>query len=127
MQNDKSDLVVVFVVTRGTRWMDPVNDPLYSAHKTAGQRMTNNKTYTYYVPDSPASAFGCQYQARLPIHIVRQALTSVTVSILLFSKIAERQLYRPRGSTNVMGFPRHEQHSTSAAEAASKDCVYKLG
>jgi hypothetical protein len=82
--------VVVFVVTRGTRWKTAVNDPLYSAHKVFKRRMTDNSTNTFFSPDAPASAFGCQYQARLPIRIVRQALTFATVSILLLPKFAQR-------------------------------------
>lgn len=70
LRSNKSDLVIVIVITRGTRWRTPVNDPLYSAHRVLTKRMTDNSTNTFYTPDAPASAFACQYQVLSPTRIV---------------------------------------------------------
>ncbi|KAJ4290359.1 hypothetical protein N0V90_010575 [Kalmusia sp. IMI 367209] len=62
LKSNSSDLVVAIIVKRGTLFLDPVDDPLFSAHKVFKQRMTSNETDASYLSDLPASAFACQYQ-----------------------------------------------------------------
>lgn len=119
--------MIVFVITRGTWWIGPVDDPVYSAHNILKRRSTNNSTMTLYTPDAPASAFGCQYQVKLPNRIVRRALTIATVSILLLPRFTERQLYRSWGPTHVIGFYKCKRHSTSVVGVTCKNCVHKFG
>lgn len=62
LRNDDSDLVVVYVTTRGVRYWEPVDDPLFSAHKVIQQLLVDNSTIPNYLPDAPMTAFGCQQQ-----------------------------------------------------------------
>ncbi|KAF9741118.1 hypothetical protein PMIN04_006738 [Paraphaeosphaeria minitans] len=60
LESNDSDLVIVFVALHGTRFLEPVDDLLYSAHKPFNQMMTDNSTRKTYTADEPLSAFACQ-------------------------------------------------------------------
>ncbi|KAJ4289802.1 hypothetical protein N0V90_011133 [Kalmusia sp. IMI 367209] len=60
LKSNDSDLVIVFIALHGTRFLEPVDDLLFSAHRNFSQLMTDNFTRTSYTADEPLAAFGCQ-------------------------------------------------------------------
>lgn len=66
LKSKESDLIFVFVTLHGTRFREPVDDLLYSAHKPLTKLQTGNRTVTSYQADDPLAAFACQNQVGVP-------------------------------------------------------------
>jgi hypothetical protein len=56
------DVFFKVVTPNSIRFMEKVDDPLYSAHKFAGYQSFALKNKTLYAPDYPARAVACLQQ-----------------------------------------------------------------
>ena len=63
LESNDSDLFLGFVVPHGVSYNNPVDDPLFSAHRIMTDVASGiNLTRTFYVSDEPVTVFGCQNQ-----------------------------------------------------------------
>lgn len=68
LYSNDSDLFLTFVLMHSISYMKPVDDPLFSAHRSIPELLTDNSTSTRYLADEPVSVFGCQNQVRFCVY-----------------------------------------------------------
>lgn len=66
LNQNNSDIFVAFFIPHSTRFLGPMNDPLFSAQRSIEEVESDNKTHTIFLADAPVSAFGCQYKEGKP-------------------------------------------------------------
>jgi hypothetical protein len=72
MANDDADITLIVVQPNAMIYQTAVDDPFFSAHKTIElESYTDGQNATWYVADSPVSAFGCEVQVKLQMYSQR--------------------------------------------------------
>lgn len=64
MLNDDADKVVIFFAPNMVLYQHPVDDPLFSAHKSFADVQSQDNNFTFFMSDWPASAVGMWAQVR---------------------------------------------------------------
>ena len=59
MTREDADVSLIFVIGNSISYLNPVDDPLFAAH-----RRSLSDDQTIYLPDYPAGALGCTEQVR---------------------------------------------------------------
>jgi len=61
-RNGTADLTQLIFMPNAITYERPVNDPLFSAHKTMIKSTLSGVNFTYYAPDDPFLVMGCEVQ-----------------------------------------------------------------
>ena len=65
LKSNDSDLFLTFIMMRNMNYLEPVEDPLFSAHRKTQLQFTDNSTRVVYTADQPVAVYGCHYKACL--------------------------------------------------------------
>lgn len=101
LKTEDSDLVIMFLRLHGITFLEPVDDPLFPAHKVRLQSQIYNETLTYYMSDDPVSVFSCITQASSHFVSRDPDTDKSTVPILLPSEWPRRRMHNTAGVTTA--------------------------